>query len=91
MDIFAQVAEKIIKNQEAIIGPIALEQAKKIAGLEVSNSGNVKINGNEKGVLTDLVKQYAKLFGQASIEVCKEAVREIKTKIPNNELPEILR
>ncbi|HSA83688.1 MAG TPA: hypothetical protein VLF20_02265 [Patescibacteria group bacterium] len=90
MDIFSQLAEKIIKEQEVIIGPVALEQARKVSGLEVNDTGTIKINGNGKTVLTDLVKQYAKLFGQTSIEVCREAVREVKTKLSKEDLPAIL-
>ena len=33
MDIFAQIARKIIEEQENIIGPVVLEQAKKVQGL----------------------------------------------------------
>lgn len=90
MDIFAQLAERIIKEQETIIGPVALEQARKVSGLEVSDAGNIKIHGNGKTVLTDLVKQYEKLFGQTSIEVCKEAVRSSKADVSKDDLPTIL-
>lgn len=81
---------KIIKEQEAIIGPIALEQAQKVSGLEVSSLDDIKISGNAKDVLSNLVEQYAKLFGQASIEVCREAVRESKAKLSKDDLPTIL-
>ena len=91
MDVYSQIASQIIKDQEAIIGPVALEQAKKVAGLEVDNTENVKLNGNAKDILAHLVDQYANLFGRASIEVCREAVHEIKTAISQDELPEILR
>jgi len=33
MDIWTQMAERIIREQEIIIGPIAIEQAKKVMGL----------------------------------------------------------
>lgn len=91
MNIYAQLAEKIIQEQENIIGPVALEQARKVEGLEVTSDKDIKILGNEKDVLQKLVTQYAKLFGQASIEVCKEAVHEVKTALSPNDLPEILR
>jgi hypothetical protein len=90
MDIFAQLAEKIIKEQEAIIGPVAYEQAKKVEGLEVTDSGKVTINGKAKEVLTQLVKQYEKLFGRTSVEVCREAVKSIISKAPKDEVPQIL-
>ena len=90
MDIFAQMAEKIIKDQETIIGPIALEQAKKVEGLEVESDSNVKIVGNSKNVLEKLVDQYAKLFGQASIEVCREAVRGMISQEQKDQIPQVL-
>jgi predicted homoserine dehydrogenase-like protein len=89
-DFYVQLAGKIIKEQEAIIGPIALEQAKKVSGLEIVSEGDIKISGNAKEVLDSLVSRYAKLFGQASIEVCKEAVRSTKTVISKDDLPAIL-
>jgi len=42
MDIWTQMAERIIREQEIIIGPIAIEQAKKVDGLEVSNGEKSK-------------------------------------------------
>jgi hypothetical protein len=91
MDEYSYIVSQIIKEQEAIIGPVALEQARKVAGLEVENADTVKISGNAKDVLAHLVEQYAKLFGRASIEICKEAVHDVKTKVAVNDLPEILR
>lgn len=90
MDIFAQLAEKIIKEQESIIGPVAYEQARKVEGLEVTDSGKVTIHGKAKEVLTQLVKQYEKLFGRTSVEVCREAVKSIISKAPKDEVPQVL-
>lgn len=89
-DPYAQVVGKIIKEQETIIGPIALEQAQKVAGLKVSSLDDINISGNAKEVIENLVKQYEKLFGQVSIEVCKEAVRDAKTNLSKDDLPAIL-
>ncbi len=91
MEPYSQIVSQIIKDQEVIIGPIALEQARKVSGLEIENLNDVKIKGDAKNVLTDLVEQYAKLFGKASIEVCREAVRETKLQFSQDQLPEILR
>ena len=91
MDPYAQAISRIIKEQEAIIGPIALDQAKKVAGLEVGGVDDVKIIGNKKEVLGNLVNQYAKLFGRASVEVCKEAFSSISDKIPVTDVPDILK
>lgn len=92
MDIYITAAQKIIQEQQAVIGPIALDQARRVAGLEVSASGEVtKITGNGKEILNFLVRQYEKLFGRASIDVCKDAVKEVKPPITPEQLPDILK
>lgn len=91
MDLYAEAISRIIKEQQAIIGPIALDQAKKVSGLEFVDLNNIKITGNKKDVLGSLVNQYAKLFGRASVEVCKEAFAQVAEKIPSNETPDILK
>ncbi|MEK7617178.1 MAG: hypothetical protein AAB414_03920 [Patescibacteria group bacterium] len=91
MDTYAQAISSIIKEQQSIIGPVALEQAKKVSGLEVKGADDVKITGSKKEVLGNLVSQYSKLFGQTSVEVCKEAFQPYKDKIPASEIPDILK
>lgn len=90
MDPYAQAISRIIKEQQAIIGPIAVDQAKKVSGLEV-NGDDIKIAGNKKEVLGELVNQYAKLFGRASVEVCKEAFSSFADKISPADIPDILK
>lgn len=91
MEPYSQIVGQIIKDQEEIIGPVALEQAQKISGLDVSKLESIKITGNAKDVLGQLVTQYSKLFGRASIEVCREAVRETKSPLKEADLPDILK
>lgn len=91
MDPVAQAASKIIKEQEAIIGPVALEQAKKVSGMTITNLEDIKITGNKKQALESLVKQFEKLFGQASIQVCKDAFESFADKIPQTDVPDILK
>lgn len=91
MDIFAQIAEKIIIEQEKIIGPIALEQARKVQGLNVNmQKHEVKFVGSQKEVLENLIEQYRHLFGQASVEVCREAVKGIISDAPKEKVPSLL-
>lgn len=83
-----QIAAKIIKDQELIIGPFAWSEAKKVKGLRVNpNTNQAEILGAPKVVLESLVKRYARLFGDASIEVCKDAARPFIGKFPKAELP----
>jgi len=91
MDILEQAAEKIITEQEKIIGPIALEQAKKVPGLSVDlQKHEVKIEGDQKEILQKLVEQYQHLFGQASVEVCKDAVKDIIKQAPSDKIPSLI-
>lgn len=92
MDIFSQIAEKIIKEQESIIGPIALEQAQKVPGLNVDNQKNqITIDGNKTDILEKLVERYQGLFGQASVQACREAVKGLLTQVPKDQVPALLR
>lgn len=86
MSTFDTIAEKIIREQELIIGPIAWIEARKVQGLQISED-QVHVSGETKPVLDALVSRYARLFGDASIEVCKDAVRPFIGKFPKAELP----
>jgi hypothetical protein len=85
-NVFDQIAVKIIKEQELVIGPIAWIEAKKVKGLEIQDN-NVHVLGQTRPVLEALVSRYARLFGDASIEVCKDAARPFIGKFPKTELP----
>lgn len=91
MNPYSQVVNQIIHAQQAIIGPLALSQARKVEGIGISDSNTITIRGEPKPILTELVHQYELLFGRASVEVCKDAVREVKPAIPNDLLPDILK
>lgn len=91
MDPYVQAISRIIKEQQSIIGPIAIDQANKVTGLQVGGVDDVKVTGDKKEVLGNLVNQYSKLFGKASIEVCKEAFSAVADKIPQNDVPDILK
>ncbi|KKQ52267.1 hypothetical protein A2865_02345 [Candidatus Woesebacteria bacterium RIFCSPHIGHO2_01_FULL_39_17] len=87
--VYESLVSVIIKQQEEIIGPIAWSEAKKVTGLVIRDH-DVKIEGDGKKILESLVDQYSTLFGRASVEVCREVVKEMLTTIDKKELPEIL-
>ncbi len=92
MDIFVQLAEKIIRQQETIVGPLALEQAEKVNGLNIDwEKQEINLKGDKTDILERLVEQYKGLFGQASVEACKEAVKGIISNVPKEQIPPILR
>lgn len=91
-DPFSQAVEKIVKEQETIIGPLALEQAQKVKGLAIdSKTRNVRFDGDKTQILELLVEQYKRLFGQTSVQVCKDAVAPILSKLTPQEIPNLLR
>lgn len=92
MDIYAQIAEKIIKAQETIIGPVAIEQAAKVAHLHIDwPQHEINIDGNEAQVIDELVGIYEELFGKISREVSKEAAGQLIGQLPADGLPEALK
>ena len=90
MQDYSFVAQQIIKAQMVVIGPLAIAQAQKVVGLSIQDADHIEIIGNAKDVLSNLVNQYAQLFGRASIEVCKDAIKEMQSPIPSKDLPDIL-
>lgn len=89
MDKLQKLAEKIIEEQEKVIGPIAIEQARQVPGLVVNwDKHEVNIEGDERIKIEELVNKYRDLFGRIAVDVCKEALKEID--VPKEQLPAIL-
>jgi len=88
MDIYAQIVKKIIEQQETIIGPVALEQAKQVKELKIDwPQHGVDITGSPQTAIDDLVAQYKELFGQIAVETCKEAAAIFLAQIPSDQVP----
>ena len=79
----------IIDTQKQIIGPLALEMARRVKNINVDKNGEVEIVGDPLTVLHQLVKEYEVLFGELSVKVSRDSIREMK--FTPAELPEILR
>ena len=85
-----QIALKIIKEQELIIGPLAWREAGKVRGIHIIDSKYNSItieNGNNASVIDKLVSQYERLFGRASREVCREAAAPFLANLAPAEIP----
>jgi hypothetical protein len=92
MDIYAQIVEKIIAQQEAIIGPIAAEQANEVQGLSVDwSSHQISFTSDPAQTIDELVEQYKELFGQIAVETCKEAAAPLLTQVEPDHFPNTLR
>ena len=88
MDIFAQIATKIIKEQELIIGPLAWIEAKKVGGLKISDTNQeVMFEGDKKQIIDGLVARFDRLFGRASHEVSREAVVGLLADLTPTDIP----
>lgn len=91
MDLYTQIAEKIIEQQESIIGPIAVEQAKLVDGLDIDwPQHSVSITGSPQEAIDGLVEQYKELFGQIAVETCKEAVGRLLSQLSADQHPRSL-
>lgn len=91
MDIFAEIVEQIIKEQEGVIGPIAIEQAKRVKGLTIDWSHHsVSFKGDETKIINNLVENYRDFFGQVSVQVCRQATKNLISLLPINQQPTLL-
>jgi CheY-specific phosphatase CheX len=92
MDVYEQIVVKIIKSQEAIIGPVAIEQAKRVPHLTVDwQKGHATIKGAEPQTIDALIGVYKELFGQISVEVSKEAAASLVGQLSADKLPKALK
>ena len=86
-----QLVMRIIKDQELVIGPLAWREAKKVAGLRIGADHAIKVDGDSRSILTGLVHQYEGLFGPASVQVCRDAVRSLLPKMQAADIPDVLK
>jgi len=92
MDVYGQIALSIIDRQRSIIGPVALEQAMQVSNMSVNvNKREVSFFGDKANAIDELVKKYADLFGQVSVEVCKDAASKLISQIPLDQQPKSLK
>ena len=92
MDIYGQIAVKIIQGQETIIGPVAIEQAERIDHLKLDwEHHEATIDGDKVSVIENLINAYKNLFGQISVEVSKQAAGSLMAQLPANAVPDILK
>jgi hypothetical protein len=92
MAVLDQIASKIIKEQELVIGPLAWTEAKKVQGMQIdiAKQEALLVDGDPRAAVDRLVAQYERLFGRASREVCREAVSSMLSQLPPAEIPSSL-
>lgn len=81
----------MIHDYKKIINAIIVSQ-EKVVGYQIANEIAETISSNkdkpDKSTVENLVLEYQKLFGQASVETCKDALRSID--LTGLDLPSIL-
>lgn len=91
MEIYTQIILNIIQHQEAIIGPMAVEQAERIPHLKLDwTKHEVAVDGDPVPVIDNLVRAYSRLFGQISVEVSKDAAATLLRQLHPGHLPHTL-
>ncbi len=91
---FMQIAVKIIREQELIIGPLAWDEARKVQGINIIDQKSGQLNlveGDQKGLIDKLVAQYERIFGKASREVCREAASGLLADLEESDIPASLK
>lgn len=92
LDLYAQAIEKIISEQEQIIGPIAVEQLSSIPGLKIDwPNHSVWVEGDSAEIVNQVIIRYRNFFGPAAVEVCKDAARDIIPRFGAQPTPSLLR
>jgi len=90
MTILDDIATRIIKEQELVIGPMAWDEAQKVSGLDIvsKQTGEVHISAADpKSAVDQLVGRFERLFGRASQEVCKEVAAPFLASLSPGEIP----
>ena len=93
-NLLQEMTVKIIQEQELVIGPLAWIEATKVPGLKVidQRAGTILFTEpDQAGVINRLVAQYERLFGRASHEVSKDAVKGIIANMQPADVPSSLR
>ena len=92
MSTLDQIATKIIKEQELIIGPVAWQEAGRVTGMQINRAaGSVSIQNGNPIVVDQLIERYEHLFGRASREASKEAVVSLVAELSPTEIPSSLK
>ncbi|MEI6316232.1 MAG: hypothetical protein WCO65_00710 [bacterium] len=94
INVFNEISIRIIKEQEAIIGPLAWAEASKVSGFEVIDADKKIVNikaEDPREVVNALVARYEKLFGRLSRDVSRQAVSDLTADIPNEDIPASLK
>lgn len=91
LDTYSPLAQAIIQRQELLIGPLAWEQAVAVDGLQIQDRTVLVSALDPKRAIDNLVEQFRAIFGQAAVEVSKEAVAPLLVNLSPEQVPELLK
>lgn len=91
-DIGNSLIKLIITVHKELVGAYAIREANKVEGLQVSeNLETISTTGDVKNIANRLILLYKGLFGDNSIQFCKQARAELLPEISQDQLPELLK
>jgi hypothetical protein len=73
------IIKEIIQEQSNIVGSrVALDRARATKVIEIKGS-EIKLLSTPDDALKKLIKSFAEIFGEASVEVCDEVIKKHKS------------
>lgn len=88
-DIYEKTILQIISEQKIIVGPLAIELARQVDGIDVQGS-TITITKDGRSTLRNLIGVYSQLFGRTSVEVCKDVIAHENPHLKPQELEQLL-
>lgn len=91
--VYGQICAEIIRQQADIIGAeLAVQQAAGVSGLGVDPvTLNCVISGDGASQVAALVEVYRGFFGDAALEVCRDAAARFIGQLAPEQVPAVLR
>ncbi len=91
MEKYIKAIKIITEEQSKVVGKdLAHGLAKGVTGIKIERE-IITITGDPIDILKNLVDRYSLLFGKASIEVAKGALKKLDVKFDERELPSNLK
>lgn len=73
------IIKEIIQEQSNIVGSrVALDRARATKVIEIKGS-EIRLLSSPDDALKKLIKSFAEIFGEASVEVCDEVIKKHKS------------
>ena len=86
---YERLIKSIIDETEMIVGPVAITQANKVKGLEITRI--IKIKGDPQKIIKSLLENYKSIIGEVAVTIAKRGTKPILEKNLKLKVPEELR